>query len=114
MWSTHPARSSSSALLFVTVSFLLSPRHTTSSAAGKRCASPRASIGSCCTACGFTGGTYAFLRGGSLFLFFSFPLGFFSLGTLGTSVSGPSFAALRACFLRVAEDADDFEAPLAI
>jgi hypothetical protein len=110
--SIHTARSSSSALLFVTVSFLLSPRHTTSSSAGRRCASPRASIGSCCTGCGLTGGIYAFLRGGSLLLPLSFPLGFFSFGRLGASVGGTSLVALRVCFLRVAEDADVFVAPL--
>jgi hypothetical protein len=58
---------------------------------------------------------YTFLRGGSLPLALSFPLAFFSLGRLGVSVGGASLgAALRACFLRVAEDADDLDAPLAM
>jgi hypothetical protein len=58
---------------------------------------------------------YAFFRGDSVPLPFSFPLGFFSLGKLGTSVGGASLvAALRACFLRVAEDADELVAPLAM
>src|SRR5712671_4589252 len=113
--STHAVRSSSRALPFVTTSFLLRPRQTRSSSAGRRCASPSISIGSCCTGWGLTGGIYAFFRGGSLFLPLSLPLGFFSLDKIGASV-GAAFlpAALRVCLLRVAEDAEDLDAPLAI
>lgn len=61
---------------------------------------------------GFTGGMYTFLRG-SLPRFepFSF-FCFLSLGICGSSSSPEAAAAFLACFLRVADDAEDF--PFAI
>jgi hypothetical protein len=115
--STHADCSSSNATTLVTAFFFPSFRSTTSKSGGNKFANPVVSSGSGWIGAGFTGGMYAFTRG-SLVLVFSLFLAFFCFSVGGCSSMGgwPSpedaaAAAFRACFLRVAEDADEDDLP---
>lgn len=108
-FSTHPVCSSSNALIFVTCAFLLIFLNTTNKSAGNVRANPVVSSGSGCTGAGFTGGMYIFTLG-SFFdsLRSALVLNLLALGGGGSS----SGAVFLACFLRVAELAEDFGLPL--
>jgi hypothetical protein len=106
-WSTH-ARRSSIALPLVIESFFANRRRMTTRSAAKIFTSPRVSRGSSCIGAGREGGMYCLTLGGGFSPFLSF--GFFWGSGRGRD-SLP--VTLRACFLRVPDEAEDLP-PLGI